>query len=318
VITGAFSIAQQGIALGLIPRMNIVHTSETESGQIYVSQINWMVMIGVVILVIIFKSSDNLASAYGIAVNVAMLINTLLGVIYFWNGDKSHRWILAPILVFVSLIEIAFLAANCLKIQNGGYLPLLIGATVIGLIYIWRKGMYLLTAKLRKESVELNSLLESLEKRSPVRVAGAAIFLQTDNKFAPSALMHNLKHNRVLHDRLVFLAIKTVDIPRCYEDRVSVTQGPMGAWIVEARFGYMEQPDVPAAIRACAAQGLEIDPRQASYFLGRRIIRIGLRSSMPFWQQRVFIMLANQSARAIDFFRIPADRVVELGMQISV
>ena len=318
VITGAYSIAQQGIALGLIPRMNIVHTSETESGQIYVSQINWMVMIGVVILVIIFKSSDNLASAYGIAVNVAMLINTVLAVVYFWKGDHAHRLIFAPVLFIISLVELAFLVANCLKIANGGYLPLLIGATVIGLMFIWRRGISNLTAKLRKDSVDLIPLLESLEKRPPSRVAGAAVFLQTDNKFAPSAMMHNLKHNRVLHDRLVFLAIKTVDQPRWYEDRVNVTQGPMGAWIVEAKFGYMEQPDVPAALRACAAHGLEIDPRQASYFLGRRIIKLGARSSMPFWQQRVFIMLTNQSARAIDFFRIPADRVVELGMQMSV
>ncbi len=318
VITGAYSIAQQAIALGLFPRMNIVHTSETESGQIYVSQVNWLVMVGVVLLVIIFKSSDNLASAYGIAVNVAMLINTLLAVVFFWKGDKSHRWLFAPILVVISLIEISFLAANSLKIANGGYLPLLIGITIITLMVTWRKGINLLTARLRKESIELTGLLESLERRSPARVAGAAVFLQTDNKFAPSALMHNLKHNRVLHDRLVFLAIKTADQPRWYDDRVSITEGPMGAWIVEATFGYMEQPDVPAALRACAAHGLEIDPRQASYFLGRRVIRLAARSSMPFWQQRIFIMMANQSARAIDFFRIPPDRVVELGMQMSV
>jgi len=318
VITGAYSIAQQGIALGLIPRMNIIHTSETESGQIYVSQINWMVMFGVILLVIIFKSSDNLASAYGIAVNVAMLINTLLAIVFFWKGDHAHRWIFAPLLVLIAVVEISFLAANSLKIANGGYLPLLIGVTIITLMWTWRRGIDLLTTKLRKESVELNSLLESLEKRAPARVAGAAVFLQTDNKYAPSALMHNLKHNRVLHDRLVFLAMKTADQPRWYDDRVSLKQGPMGAWIVEATFGYMEQPDVPAALRACAEHGLEIDPRQASYFLGRRVIRMAARSKMPFWQQRVFIMLANQSARAIDFFRIPPDRVVELGMQMSV
>ena len=195
---------------------------------------------------------------------------------------------------------------------------MLIGATIILLMVTWRKGIRLLTAKLQKESIELSSLLESLERRQPARVAGAAVFMQTDNKFAPSALMHNLKHNRVLHDKLIFLAVKTVQQPRWYEDRVSMHQGPLGAWIVEAKFGYMEQPDVPAALRACAEHGLEVDPRQASYFLGRRVIRIGARSKMPFWQQRLFIMMANQSARAIEFFRIPPDRVVELGMQMSV
>ncbi len=318
VITGAYSIAQQAIALGLVPRMNVVHTSETESGQIYVSQINWMVLFGVVLLVIIFKSSDSLASAYGIAVNAAMLVNTLLGVIYFWKAENARRWLFVVPLVAIGVVEIMFLSANALKIANGGYLPLLIGLTVVSLMLIWRRGLGLLSAKLQKESTELSGLLESLERRQPSRVAGAAVFLQTDNKFAPSALMHNLKHNRVLHDRLVFLAIKTVEQPRWLEDRVSLHQGPMGAWIVEAKFGYMEQPDVQAALRACAEHGLEIDPLQASYFLGRRLIRISPRSKMPVWQQRIFIMLANQSARAIDFFRIPPDRVVELGMQMSV
>jgi KUP system potassium uptake protein len=197
-------------------------------------------------------------------------------------------------------------------------MPVLIGAVTIVLMTTWLKGVRLLTAKLRKESIELGSLLESLERRPPARVAGAAVFMQTDNKFAPSALMHNLKHNRVLHDKLVFLAVKTASQPRWYEDRVSVRNGPMGAWIVEATFGYMEHPDVPAALRACADHGLDIDPRQASYFLGRRVIRTSARSTMPFWQQSLFIFLSNQSARAIEFFRLPPDRVVELGMQLSV
>ncbi len=316
VITGAFSIAQQAIALGLAPRMNITHTSETESGQIYVGQINWMVMLGVILLVLVFRSSDSLASAYGIAVNAAMLVNTLLAVIYFWKAGP--RWLFVPALVAISVVELLFFAANALKIANGGYLPVLIGLTVIMLMVTWRRGLKLLSDRLQRDSIELTGLLESLERHPPARVAGAAIFMQTDNKYAPSALMHNLKHNRVLHDRLVFLAMKTADVPRWYEDRVSLHQGPMGAWIVEAKFGYMEQPDVPAALRACAAHGLEIDPRQASYFLGRRVIRMAARSKMPFWQQRIFIMLATQSARAIDFFRIPADRVVELGMQMTL
>jgi KUP system potassium uptake protein len=316
VITGAFSIAQQAIALGLCPRMNITHTSETESGQIYVGQINWMVMLGVILLVLVFRSSDSLASAYGIAVNAAMLVNTLLAVIYFWKGGP--RWLFVPALVAIAVVELMFFAANTLKIANGGYLPILIGVTVIMLMVTWRRGLQLLNSKLQRESVELSGLLESLERHQPSRVAGAAVFLQTDNKYAPSALMHNLKHNRVLHDKLIFLAMKTADVPRWEDDRVSMKQGPMGAWIVTAKFGYMEQPDVQAALRACASHGLEVDPRQASYFLGRRVIKMAARSKMPFWQQRIFIMLANHSARAIDFFRIPPDRVVELGMQMSV
>jgi KUP system potassium uptake protein len=289
-----------------------------EEGQIYVGQINWMILIGVIILVLVFKSSTNLASAYGIAVNTSMLVDTILAVVFFWQSRNLPRWLAIPALLFIFVVEFVFYMANGLKLLNGGYMPVLMGATIILLMLTWMKGRRLLAAKLNKESIELIGLLESLERRQPARVAGAAVFMQTQHKFAPSALMHNLKHNRVLHDKLVFISIETIKQPRWEGERVSVTQGPLGAWLVEAKFGYMEQPDVPAALRACADKGLEIDPRQASYFLGRRVIRMSARSVMPFWQQRIFIMLANQSARAIEFFRIPPDRVVELGMQMSV
>jgi KUP system potassium uptake protein len=319
VITGAFSIAQQAMSLGLFPRMSITHTSETEQGQIYVAQINWMLLVGVVMLVLVFKSSTNLASAYGIAVNTSMVVDSILAMIFFWKARSLPRWFVMPAIALILVIEVVFLAANALKIVHGGYMPVMLGATIILLMFTWMRGRQALAAKLRKESVELVPLLESLERRQPTRVAGAAVFLQTDPVYAPSALMHNLKHNRVLHDRLVFITAETTSEPRIEnEDRVRVKQLPLGAWLVEARFGYMEQPDVPKALRACAPFGLEIDPRQASYFLGRRVIRMSARSSLPYWQQRIFIMMANQSARAIEFFRIPPDRVVELGMQMSV
>ena len=318
VITGAFSIAQQAMALGLFPRMNIVHTSETEEGQIYVGQINWLIMFGVLLLVMVFQNSSSLASAYGIAVNTSMLVDTVLAIVFFWVSRNLPRVIAIPALIFVLCIEAMLYAANMLKLLHGGYMPVMIGAAIILMMLTWMRGRKALATKINKESIELIGLLESLERRQPARVAGAAVFLQTDIKFAPSALMHNLKHNRVLHDKLVFIEVDTVKQPRWDGERVTVKQGPLGAWLVEAKFGYMEQPDVPAALRACADQGLEIDPRQASYFLGRRVIKTSARSSMPFWQQRIFIMLANQSARAIEFFRIPPDRVVELGMQISI
>ena len=318
VITGAFSIAQQAMALGLFPRMNIVHTSETEEGQIYVGQINWIIMFGVLLLVLVFQTSSNLASAYGIAVNTSMLVDTILGIVFYWVSRNLPRIVAIPALIFVFCVEAMLYTANMLKLLHGGYMPVLIGATIILLMLTWMRGRQALALKLQKESIELVGLLESLERRQPARVAGAAVFMQTDIKFAPSALMHNLKHNRVLHDKLVFISVETVKQPRWEEDRVSVKQGPLGAWMVEAKFGYMEQPDVPAALRACADKGLEIDPRQASYFLGRRVIKMSARSSMPFWQQRIFIMLANQAAKAVEFFRIPPDRVVELGMQLSI
>ncbi|MBI3673988.1 MAG: potassium transporter Kup [Rhizobiales bacterium] len=320
VITGAYSMAQQAIALGLLPRMNIVHTSETEQGQIYIGQVNWLLLVGVIMLVLVFKSSSNLASAYGLAVNISMAIDSILAIVFFWKTRNLPRWFTMPLLTVIVVVEGTFLSANGLKLVSGGYMPVLIGATIIMLMITWLRGRAALAEKLRRESIELVGLLQSLERRSPTRVAGAAVFMQTDPVYAPSALMHNLKHNRVLHDILVFISVETTDEPRVERDdeRVAVKQLPLGAWLVEARFGYMEQPDVPMALRACEPHGLAIDPRQASYFLGRRVIRPSDRSSMPFWQQRIFIMLTNQSARAIEFFRIPPDRVVELGMQMSV
>ncbi|MDE2446071.1 MAG: potassium transporter Kup [Alphaproteobacteria bacterium] len=318
VITGAFSIAQQAMSLNLIPRMGISHTSETEKGQIYVAHINWLLLVGVTMLVLMFRSSDALASAYGIAVNVAMLVNNALAIIYFYYSKALPRLLVIPALGAIFAVECVFLAANGLKLASGGYLPLLIGSCIMVLMLTWMKGRKLLIAKYNRDSVELDGVLKSLERRPPARVAGAAVFLQTDKKFAPSALMHNLKHNRVLHDKLIFVAIETTNEPRIGEDRVSVSQGPLGAWLVQARFGYMEQPNVPLALKACAPFGLEVDPRNASFFLGRRVIKPSATSAMPFWQQRIFIMLANQSSRAIEFFRLPPDRVVELGMQMSV
>lgn len=319
VITGAFSIAQQAMNLGLLPRMSIAHTSETEAGQIYVNQINWLLLVGVILLVLMFQSSSNLASAYGIAVNTSMIIDSILALIFFWKGLRWPFALAAAVFGGILLIEGGFFAANIAKLFHGGYVPLLIGGAIVTLMLTWLRGRQALAAKLRRESVELQGLLESLQRKPPVRVQGQAVFLLTDANFAPSALMHNLKHNRILHELLVFVHVETAAQPRVPNaERVSVKQLPLNAFLVTARYGYMEEQSVPAALRLCRARGLDVDPRQASYFLGRRVIRLSAHSALPFWQQRLFIMLTNQSARAIEFFRIPPDRVVELGMQLSV
>ena len=319
VITGAFSVAQQAIHLGLLPRMNISHTSETEAGQVYISQINWLLFIAVIVLVLLFRSSSNLASAYGIAVNTAMIIDTLLAYLFF---RRVLRWPLpaaAGAMGLILAIEVTFLVANGYKIVSGGYVPVIMGIALIMLMLTWLKGRRALADKLRRDSVELKGLLESLERKSPQRVAGTGVFLVTDSNFAPSALLHNLKHNRVLHETLIFVHVTTAIQPRIPNDeKLEVSRLPLGAWLVNVSFGYMEEPNIPAALRLCRPYGLDVDPRQASYFLGRRAIRTSPRSSLPFWQQRLFIMLANQSARATDFYRIPPERVVELGMQLSV
>ena len=319
VITGAFSIAQQAMNLGLFPRMSISHTSETEAGQIYVNQINWLLLVGVIMLVLTFQSSSNLASAYGIAVNTSMIIDSILAMIFFWKGMRWPFALAVALFGGILLIEGGFFIANIAKLFHGGYVPILIGGVIILLMLTWLKGRRALADKLRRESVELKGLLSSLERKPPVRVPGQAVFLVTDSNFAPSALMHNLKHNRVLHELLVFVNVETIAEPRVPNaERVNVEALPLNAFLVTARYGYMEEQSVPAALRLCRAKGLDVDPRLASYFLGRRVIRLSRQSSLPFWQQRLFIMLTNQSARAIEFFRIPPDRVVELGMQLSV
>ena len=319
VITGAFSIAQQAMNLGLFPRMSISHTSETEAGQIYVNQINWLLLVGVIMLVLTFQSSSNLASAYGIAVNTSMIIDSILAMIFFWKGMRWPFALAAALFGGILLIEGGFFIANIAKLFHGGYVPILIGGVIILLMLTWLKGRRALADKLRRESVELKGLLSSLERKPPLRVPGQAVFLVTDSNFAPSALMHNLKHNRVLHELLVFVNVETIAEPRVPNaERVNVEALPLNAFLVTARYGYMEEQSVPAALRLCRAKGLDVDPRLTSYFLGRRVIRLSRQSSLPFWQQRLFIMLTNQSARAIEFFRIPPDRVVELGMQLSV
>ena len=319
VITGAFSVTQQAIHLGLLPRMNILHTSETEAGQIYISQINWLLFIAVISLVLLFRSSSDLASAYGIAVNTAMVIDTLLAYIFFRRVLKWPLAAAAGAMGLILVIEITFLIANGYKIVSGGYVPLIMAVVLVILMMTWRKGRRALADKLRRDSVELTGLLESLERKSPLRVPGIGVFLVTDPNFAPSALLHNLKHNRVLHETLIFIHVTTAVQPRvANDDKLKVSRLPLGAWLVDVSFGFMEEPNIPTALRMCRPFGIEIDPRMASYFLGRRAIRTSQRSALPFWQQRLFIMLANQSARATDFYRIPPERVVELGMQLSV
>lgn len=319
VITAAFSVTRQAILLGLLPRMSIAHTSELTLGQIYIPQINWLVFLGVVLLVAIFRSSSALASAYGIAVNASLLVDTSLAFLFFWKARHWPLWRVGVVVGAFAVVEAAFFAANGLKLLSGGYVPILIAAAAIMVMATWLRGRQSVARKLQRESVELNGLLDSLSRRMPQRVPGIAVFLLTDPVYAPSALMHNLKHNHVLHECLVFLHIETADEPRVSaDDRVKVSRLPLNSWLVDARAGYMEEPDVPMILRSCRSQGLDVDPAQASYFLGRRLIRVARHSPMPRWQQQLFVTLADHAQRTATFYRIPANRVIELGVQISV
>ncbi len=319
VITGAYSLSRQAVQLGLLPRLEIRHTSETHSGQIYLPQINSLLLIGVVVLVLLFKSSSALASAYGIAVTGTMIITAVMVYIIMrrvwgWSALKAG----AAILPF-ALIELAFFGANLLKVFDGGYVPLLLAGFLILVMGTWVKGTRILFEKTRKTDVALAELVGMLARSPPHRVRGTAVFLTSDPTTAPSALLHNLKHNKVLHERNVVLTVRSVDMPRIpAEERVTLEHVGEAFWKVEITFGYMEIPNIPRSLSLLRKLGFKFDIMATSFFLSRRSIRPALRSSMPMWQDKMFIALARSATDATDFFQIPTGRVVEVGTQVTV
>jgi KUP system potassium uptake protein len=319
VITGAYSLTQQAIQLGLLPRMTITRTSEAHSGQIFLPQINSMLLVGVLVLVVLFQSSDNLSHAYGLAVTGTMVVTTSLSFVvvrYLW------RWKLWQSVLFVSpfvLLDSTFLAANALKIVSGGWVPLLIGASLITIMATWVRGVQILTEKARRDSVSLAELTEILRVRAPHRVPGAAIFLTSEPDTAPVALMHNLKHNKVLHEKNVVLTVRTTETPRVDdEQRLKIEPINDDFKKVTVSYGFMESPNLPKALALCRRQGLKFDIMATSFFLGRRSVVPSAHSGMPLWQDKLFIYLMKNAANPTEFFKIPPGRVVELGAQVTV
>ncbi len=319
VITGAYSLSQQGILLGLLPRMDVKRTSETQSGQIYLPQVNTMLTVGVLTLVLIFQTADNLTNAYGLAVTGTMGVTTILAYIV---ARRMWKWPLPGVLALVIpllTLDLVFLAANGLKIASGGWLPLVIGASLFILMSTWVRGSQILTDKTRRDSTPLADLVGMLRARSPHRVPGTAIFLTSDPDTAPVALMHNLKHNKVLHERNVVLTVRTAETPRVKEvDRVVISPINEDFKKVVITYGFMESPNIPKALGLCRKQGLKFDIMSTSFFLGRRSVVPSAQSGMPLWQDRVYIYLLKNSANPTEFFRIPPGRVVELGAQVTV
>ncbi|MCJ2129394.1 potassium transporter Kup [Methylobacterium sp. E-045] len=319
VITGAFSLSRQAIQLGLLPRLEIRHTSESHSGQIFLPQVNILLLIGVVVLAILFRSSSALASAYGIAVTGTMLLTASMGFIVLW---KSWKWspiaAAAAIMPFI-VIEFLFLLSNLLKVFEGGYVPLVLAGMLIIVMWTWVRGVNILFNKTRKTDVPLLELVGMLEKSPPHHVRGTAVFLTSDPSIAPAALLHNLKHNKVLHEKNVILTVETVDTPRSSDaDRIRMEPiGPHFSKIV-MKFGYMEQPNIPRTLTLLKKQGFKFDIMATSFFLSRRSIRPAAHSGMPLWQDRIFITLAKNANDATDFFQIPTGRVVEVGTQVTV
>jgi len=319
VITGTYSLARQAIQLGLLPRLEIIHTSETQEGQIYLPRINRLLVIGVIALVILFRSSSALASAYGVAVTGTMVVTTALAFVVVW---KRWRWPLWAALLLTGAflsIDIAFLAANLTKIMDGGWVPLLIAGCSMIIMWTWVRGSHLLTIKTHRDSIPISDLIRMLNKSKPTRVPGTAIFLTSDPEVAPSALMHNLKHNKVLHERIIIMCVRTGETPRIpLKHRFEISNIADGFIRITLNYGYMESPRVPAALASMRKAGLKFDIMTTSFFLGRRTLKTSRTSGMPRWQDKLFVALSRQAANATDFFSIPSDRVVELGAQVKV
>lgn len=319
VITGAFSLTRQAIQLGLLPRLKIMHTSEEHAGQIYLPFINWTLMVAVLVLVLTFRTSSNLASAYGVAVSGTMVVNSILFFLVIWRVWKWNRFAALALTVPFFVIETVFLGANLLKTLDGGWAPLLLGAVIVFLMMTWRTGSDILAEKTRRIEVPLVDLLKSFEKRPPHQVPGTAVFLTSDHAYAPASLLHNLKHNKVLHEHNVFLAVKSAATPRVLEaDRISYEKINDRFSKLTVRFGYMETPHVPKALIACKKVGLKFDMMSTSFFLSRRHLKASGKLGMPLWQDYLFIGMAVNANSASDYFHLPTGRVVEVGTQVTI
>ncbi len=317
VISGAFSVTRQAMQLGFVPRMEVQHTSDKEQGQIYLPAVNWGLMLAVMILVLGFRSSNNLAAAYGIAVTGDMVITSILATVVVARTWK-WGWVRAVALFSCFLaVELVFLAANILKIPDGGWFPLVAGVGVFVLMTTWKRGRQLLADRLQGERLELSLFLESLAASMPTRVAGTSVFLNADPKGVPHALLHNLMHNKVVHERVVLLSVQFYDVPYVPEiDRVEVRDLGENFWSVLVQYGFKDEPDIPLALSKCAEAGTEFLPLDTSYFIGRETLIPRLGSDMAFWREKLFVAMFRNAGSATAFFKIPSNRVVELGTQV--
>ena len=321
VITGAFSVSRQAMQLGYIPRMQVRHTSKDTIGQIYVPGINWLMMITVIALVLAFRSSTNLASAYGVSVSGTMLIDTLLLALLAKSTWTRARWWVLPVCAVVVVIDLGFLIANGAKFFHGAWFPIALGLVVFTVLRTWRRGRELLHEEVRKEGIQIDSFLPGLMLAPPVRVPGTAVFMTADKGVVPHALLHNLKHNKVLHERNVLLTVETLNVPYAPKDKRMKVETIAGQDFhrVLLRFGFMETPDVPLALmRSCDQCELTFDPMDTTYFASRETIVAGRDRGMPVWRDKLFAIMHRNAAPATGFFRIPGNRLVELGAQVEI
>ena len=319
LISGAYSVARQCMQLGFLPRMTVTHTSATEEGQIYVPKINWALMLGVVVLVFAFRTSDNLAAAYGIAVTGTFMCTCVLAMVVFRRQYHWSRALSIAVWGGFFAIDTVFFAANALKIPEGGWVPLVLGLALLAAMTSWKRGRDLLFDRWKQDSLLLTSFIARLPQSRTVRVPGMGIFPTGNPDYVPAALLHNLKHNKVLHDRVLFVTLANLDIPELDErSRTQVTELAPNIHRVILSYGFMESPNLPRDLAGLREKGIAFDPMQASYFLGRETIVPAMVPRLPVWRLWLFLLMARNAISAPEYFRIPSDRVVELGVRVAI
>ena len=319
LISGGYSVARQCMQLGFLPRLTVRHTSTREEGQIYLPQVNNALMVGVLILVLTFRSSTALAAAYGIAVTGTFLCTCFLASIVFRHQFGWPAWVAISVWGGFFLIDGVFFAANTLKIVEGGWVPLVLGLGLMAMMTSWHQGRELMLSRWKQDSLPLASFLARLPQSRTIRVPGLAVFLTGNPDYVPAALLHNLKHNKVLHERVLFVTVSTLDEPEAGPDRrTEVTELAPGIHRVLLRYGFMESPNVPRALEDLKGTGVAYDPMQVSYFLGREVLVRALAPKLSLWRLWLFLIMARNAVPATEFFRIPSDRVVELGVRVAI
>jgi KUP system potassium uptake protein len=318
VITGAFSVTQQGIQLGFIPRLRISHTSAATAGQIYIPLINWALMIAIILLVLTFQTSSNLTAAYGIAVTGAMLIdNFLIAVVLFglWKWKKRYA---IPLLALFFVVDLAYFSANLTKVPDGGWFPLLVGVVIFTLLTTWAKGRRLMVERMREAAMPIKVFIQSAAV-SATRVKGTAVFMTSTPEGVPHALLHNLKHNKVLHERVILLTVKIADQPYVDDaDRVMLDDLGQGFHRMKIFYGFMQEADVPAALQSCSTCGGAFNMMDTSFFLSRQTLLPSESPGMRIWREKLFAWMLRNAESAMEFFRLPTNRVVELGSQVEI
>lgn len=319
LITGAFSVTKQVVQLGYLPRLNVQHTSVQDTGQIYVPAVNWGLFVAIVIAVVMFRSSSNLAAAYGIAVTLDMLITTTLTFFVLRYGWKYPLWLCASATGVFFVIDLAFFSSNLLKLVQGGWFPLLIGGCIFTLMMTWKKGRTILTEKMRSESFDLRSFLESVFVSPPTRVLGTAVFLTPEPGTVPNAMLHNLKHNKVLHEHNLFVTLRNHEVPWIGLDRrVEIESLGHDCWQVTLHYGFKNDIDIPRALEQVRGHGCDLEPMTTSYFLSRDVVVPTIGHGMARWREKLFAQMHHNASAAADFLNLPSNSVVELGSKVEI